>query len=274
MDEVLTPSGLEGLQPGQHVCWIVNEPATFVEQAAAVLSPAPEFSQKAIAFGPQGSQSLVELVPSAKAAIDPGAAIQGSGELDPRKVFALFREQTEIAHAEGYRGVRVVADMDWVAAAVPNTDLMVSFELMLGPLAKELEASIVCAYRKTFDADVVTAVPSVHETDVGGEEPPQFKIFADSVSTWRLSGEVDLAVSSTFETAIAQVAGTGDCLIDVSALEYIDVAGMRQIAQAARASTQPMRLIGVPPMLRRIWNLAGFDETVPTVELVDRNGPG
>lgn len=274
MAEFSTRSGSEGLLPGDHVCWTVSEPATYLDVATALLREAADFSQKAIVFGPEKSEVLAELTPLAGFAIDPRAAVSGDGELDPGKVFAMFREQTEMARAEGYGGLRVVADMDWAAAALPNTDRALSFELMLGPLAKELEASIVCAYRTpSFDAGAIAAVLCVHEKGLDAD-PPQFKIFGDGVGRWHLSGEVDLAVASTFETAIARVTRDGGCLIDVSALEYIDVAGMREIARAGRASAQPIRLVGASPMLRRMWKLAGFEEAAPTVELVEGSGAG
>lgn len=275
MAESSSRSGSEGLRPRNHVCWVVSEPATYLESATALLREAPDFSQKAMVFGPEKSDALAKLAPLAKAAIDPRTEVLGGGELDPEKMFTMFREQTELARAEGYRGLRVVADMDWVTAALPHTDIAVSFELMLGALAKDLEASIVCAYRPTsFDTSAIAAMLSVHEIALGAEESPQFKIFGDGMSRWHLSGEVDIAVASTFETAISRITRDGGCLIDVSGLEYIDVAGMRQIAQAARVSAEPIRLVGVPPMLRRMWNLAGFEEAAPTVELVGGNGAG
>lgn len=270
MTDVLSRSEPARLEAGGHVCWIVNEMAESVDQAATVLLEAAAYSQKPILFGPAGSESLTELAPRADIAMDPRTEVFGSGDLDPTRMFTYFREQTAAARAEGYRGLRVMADMRWTVSADLDSDHLIGFELLLGSLVKELDASIVCAYPKSsFDSDMTSAMLSVHEIEAGGEEPPQFKMFAHHDGSWRLSGEIDLAVASTFETAMTRIIEAGRCTIDVSALHFVDVAGIRQIAQAAQHSSQPIRLVGARPMLRRMWDLAGFTSTSPTVKLVD-----
>lgn len=270
MTGTATESELAGLGRGSHVCWITDDPANYVTNARVLLQEATGAGQKPIIFGPERSSVLAELAPSAAIAVDPLATLLGGGALDSNKMFSLFRDQSALARAEGYVGVRVVADMDWIASTRPSTDSIVSFELMLGSLVREVEATIVCAYRpRSFDTDAILGVLAVHELAVG-HQPPQFRFFAADADTWQLSGEVDLAVASTLEVAISHAARGGDgvCLLDVSALEFIDVAGMRQITRAARASDQTVRLVNAPPRLRRVWHLAGFAQSDPAVELV------
>jgi anti-anti-sigma regulatory factor len=71
-----------------------------------------------------------------------------------------------------------------------------------------------------------------------------------------------------FKTAINTAVGAGPCVIDASRLTFVDVAGMRQLAEAAEARATPVRLLGVRPVVERSWALGRFAEIAPTVELV------
>jgi anti-anti-sigma factor len=100
-------------------------------------------------------------------------------------------------------------------------------------------------------------------------EAPQFHIVAEPEGRWQLSGEVDFAVASDFAIAFAEVVATpGKCVVDVSGLTFIDVAGMRALAEVCGRPGVTVQLSGVPPTLRRFWVLARFDRVAPAVELV------
>ena len=106
----------------------------------------------------------------------------------------MFEEQSTRARSEGYRGLRLVADMDWLLPAAPTTDELVAFELWLDRHVPRLGATIVCAYRETsFDTDVLGGAGCVHPLGAGSEAP-QFKLVAGDAGSWRLVGEVDIAV--------------------------------------------------------------------------------
>lgn len=50
-------------------------------------------------------------------AADQAAYFSGGGRVDPEAIVRVFREQTDQARATGYRGLRLVADMDWLRSA-------------------------------------------------------------------------------------------------------------------------------------------------------------
>lgn len=260
---------LATLTPGSHVCWIVDDDATYVEWASVLLRDAVAANEKAVLFGPEGSRPLVELASLAVQVADPRVAFLGGGSLDAESMFAMFREQTALARAEGYARLRVVADMDWLVPAHPTIDDVVAFELLLDKHVNELDATIVCAYRKgSFDTGALAGARCVHPIDAGSAGPPQFRLVAAGNDEWRLAGEIDIAVADEFAAAFSTAAGSAPCTVDVSALDFIDVVSMRALAKAARASGTPIRLLGAAPPVRRSWELAGFGEVAPTVELV------
>ena len=255
--------------PGSHVCWIVGDPRRYVEDASRVLQQARGGNEKPVVFGPEGSADLAALAPHADFAADPRTAFLGGGSLDPEVMFAMFEEQSTRARAEGYRGLRLVADMDWLLPAAPTTDELVAFELFLDRHRQRLGATIVCAYREaSFDTDVLAGVRCVHPVGAGSEAPAQFRLVAGDAGTWRLAGEVDIAVAADFRRALSAAVDTGVCVLDASAVDFIDLAGLRHIAEAARSPEVTVRVVGAPRIVRRGWTVSGFAAAAPTVELV------
>jgi anti-anti-sigma regulatory factor len=160
--------------------------------------------------------------------------------------------------------------MDWLLPMTPTMESIVGFELMLDRHVKELDASIVCAYRTdSFDRHTIVGALCVHPVDVGpAEEEAQFRFVAADDKTWQLGGEVDVAVVASFEAAIAPAATAGDCVVDVSRLDFIDVGSMRAVAAAGQDPGGSIELVGARPSVRRGWELAGFAEQAPDVQLV------
>jgi MEDS: MEthanogen/methylotroph, DcmR Sensory domain len=209
------------------------------------------------------------LRPLAAIGADPRVAFLGGGPLDPDAMFAMFEELSTRARDEGHQGLRLVADMDWLLPVQPTTEAVIAFELLLDRHAKRIGPTIVCAYRQTsFDTEALAGALCVHSMGMGYDPPPHFRLVAGPSDTWRLIGEGDIAVGANFKTAITTAAGSGPYVLDASALEYIDVAGTRAIAQAGQSPDVAVRVVGAPPILRRGWEMAGFADDAPAVELV------
>jgi anti-anti-sigma regulatory factor len=251
-----------------HVCWIVDDHASYVDQARALLARDRGAGRKPVAFGPQGT-AREELGSVATVSLDPHLAILDGGPLQPEKMLAAFREQTAVARSEGFGGLCVVADMDWLLPINPTTDDIVTFEALLDQVVAELDATVVCAYRRSsFDPATIAGTLSVHPHDVGSDEAPQFRLVAGEGGAWNLCGEIDRAVTSHFAAALAAVLFQPGCVIDVTNLAFIDVLGMGTIAEATCSSKADVQLRGASRTWQRNWHLAGFDDLAPTVQLL------
>lgn len=257
-----------------HVCWVVDDDASYVDQARALLVRGRDAARQPVAFGPHDG-ALEQLRSVAEVSLDPRLAILDGGPLRPERMLAAFREQTALARSQGFGGLCVAADMDWLLPARPTTDDVIGFEALLDQVVLELDATVVCAYRRSsFDSAAIAGTMSVHPLDVGSDEHPQFRLVAGKGGRWRLSGEVDLAVASHLAAALTAAASAsasasrGRCEIDVTELELIDVLGMGVVAEAGHHAGARLRLRGASLTLHRNWQLAGFDEYAPTVELV------
>lgn len=264
---VTDPMDVFDVAPGSHVCWIVSDPAAYIGRAAAVLEQAVRFGEKPVVFGPEGSEALQALAPLAATVADPGVAFLHGGPLDPDRMFQMFEAQTALAHREGYRGLRVVADMDWLLPARPTREAIIGFEVLLDRHDTRLGATIVCAYREaSFEPATLTGARCVHPIAIGGQSAPPFRLVAGAPDSWRLTGEVDIADAHHFDSAITAAVASGPGLIDASDLDFIDLAGLRGIVQAGRTSDRPVRIVGARPLVRRTWRLAGYAELAPMVE--------
>jgi anti-anti-sigma regulatory factor len=251
-----------------HVGWVVDDDDAYRAQAAILLAEGKDLGQKTAVFGPRASAALAELRPVAAMAADPYVDVLGRGPLDPARMLAAFRAQSARARAEGHVGLRVVADMDWLLPAAPSTAEVVAFELLLDRVVGELDATVLCAYRRdSFDERAIEATLCVHPRCTGhGEEPP-FRLVAGD-GAWELSGEVDALSLEPLVAALGAVAAGDDpCVVDVAGLEFIDVAGMQAIAQTARSRGATLELRGARGSLRRYWSLARLDELAPSVTL-------
>lgn len=94
-----------------------------------------------------------------------------------------------------------------------------------------------------------------------------FRIWNSGEGRWHVSGQVDLRAAQAFPAMVRSAAeGSDRMCLDCSELDFIDVAGIRALAQVAHGTGTLMRLRGTGQTLRRSWQLLGFDSAVTNVE--------
>ncbi len=242
--EILPDAEIRDLGVSGHVCWLVSDPGAYEGLAAALLAEGDGLGQRSVAFGPD--------------AADPGT---------PAAIMNLIRELAAKASADGYGGLRIVADMDCILPLHLSTADIVAFELQLDRLLSELNATVVCAYRQSsFDITAIAGALAVHPGQLGSGPRPPFRFVAGPQRHWRLSGEVDMSMQEAFAAACGTAATLGDCVIDVTGLSFIDIAGMRALAHGARAADDGIRLRGASADLRRLWDMCGFQDFASEVQ--------
>ncbi len=254
------------LSGGGHVCLVVTDDGDFADLATDFLADGNARGEKTVAFGAADSVLLARLTPLAAIGADPHLAFLGGRGLEPETMFAMFREQDALARREGYARLRVAADMDWLLSAAPSAEEIIGFEVLLDRVVAELGATVLCAYRSTsFDERTIVGTLCVHPVRMGHEDEPPFELVSGDSESWRLRGAVDMSVAAEFAGAFAAAAKSGG-VVDMTGLEFIDVAGMRAIAQAARSADVPVQ-VRARRSFERYWQLAGFHEAAPTVHV-------
>lgn len=258
---------LDQLPVAGHVSWKVPDHEAYLTGVDRLLALAEERDQKAVLFGPGASSAPAGLKRHPVACADPRTAFLGGSSLVPAAMLSAVAQQAELARREGYSGLMVIADMDWLLPLEPTDDEIVSFELLLDQRVRGLAATVVCAYRGgSFGEQLLTTLACVHPVHVG-PQPPPFRLVGGTTTSWCLSGEVDFGGSDYFGAALRAAASCGKCDLDVSGLEFMDASGMRVMAQEASGLT--IRLSGARGIVRRSWQVSGFANETPTLQFAD-----
>lgn len=176
-----------------------------------------------------------QLVIIALADIDPDADESRVAGLAAR-VQAFIEE----GMAEGYVALRLASEVHALAPRNETLSQMRSREALASELSAALPVTGLCLYdRRRFAEDYLVAAS--HEHDAGFDPEP---LYADELVSiarhpdrpgLRIAGEIDLSNIAGLEQALTSVAeeSADGLTLDVSALRFICVAGLRAIVRAA-----------------------------------------
>lgn len=262
-------ASLSPIDVGDHVCWAAPPKAEFQRTARAYLTDGTRLGDKIMVVGPPSPAWQLDLPAARGQLVDPAACDVG---WDADALVSLVRQEAEAAGRQGFRALRVLANMDriWPAGITPRQ--VADHELRLDAVIGGSAAMVVCAYAGTrFPTDLLGQAASVHPHFVGDRDAePSFRVFSGGEDCWNVSGVVDADGAAAFHTAVTELLRTTSTLrLRCADLELIDAAGMRTLAEAAAAF--PGRTITVEnanALVRKCWELLSYDDPTVPVELV------
>ena len=259
-----------------HVCWVYDDPAGFGGVARAYLAEGLAEGERLLCVGddvverlrrdPGGLGSLDDLVERGALGVLPLAAAYGpDGLFLPERQLAFYEAATRQAIDDGYRGLRVVAEVSALAAdPVRRPDLVRWEHLADDYIASGSGMKAMCAYRSDLvGIGPVTEVTSVHPLVHGPDGIPGFRLFFDD-GVLALAGAVEFFSAEQLRGILAASHVRGPVVVlDLTALEFIGVAGYRALAewgaQLNRRSAH-LQLRGTTSLFRRTWQLLGFPD--------------
>ena len=266
--------GPAGAEPADHVCWVYDEADSFGAVARRYLAEGLARGERLMYVGDRGTDPLREdaeprldvdglLDRGALEILDVAAAYRRTGAMSPEAQWAFYETATRRAVADGYRGLRLVAEATPLAADPESRAALLRWE----PVADEFIASgsglsAMCAYEGgTLDdetlADLAARHPRAH-CPVGN---PPFRVWFDG-GTVRLGGEIDAVGAPRLSRVLATVPVRPPAVVvDLSAVEFVDAAGCRAIAEWLCHLPTAVRpaLRGASRLFARMWYLLGFD---------------
>jgi anti-anti-sigma factor len=204
--------------------------------------------------------------------VDTGRIVN-EGRLDIRRfepdvvITTLWVEVRQTRDA-GYPGLRISSEMASDVRPVTDRQALIEYENRLARVFDSGEVAAICQYdRRLFDQAAVTGVidchPRVVQIDPLHDDhrlriTPTFE-----PRGLRVAGAVDLTTSGALASTLRLAANwpSPDLHIDLSELEFIDVAGVRTIVRAAATLGSGRQLVveRLAPALRRVFELAGWD---------------
>ena len=275
-------SGLDTLEGGDHVAWFLDRTVDFATLAARFFEQGTARGDKLLMFAPQRRAVSRLPIGGGVTVLDPRQAFpsESSDSSDTaraalrhwsKRLGGVLREQTALANTEGYRGLRLIVDMDWLFDTTATPEQVVELEQGLDEATAAEKAVVVCAYRlESFTTAQVAGAACVHPRTLS--EPPGevgFRMWAAGLNLWHLSGEIDLRARGIFPAMLTAAArGRDELRLHCAGLEFIDAAGTRAIAHVSRETATPMYLEHAADPLRSLWRLLGLEAYAPTVELL------
>jgi anti-anti-sigma factor len=197
-----------------------------------------------------------------------------AGHFDAARRLAEYEQQVHQALADGFSGLRVAGEAATVASHPAVDGAWEGFELRADLMAARLSFVGLCGYDLRDCAGVdLEVVRAVHRKQLDGEDERErmFRLYALGEDVLALEGEVDLTSAEKVRGLLSEVRHDMRSLrLDVSRLAFIDVSGVRALADVAREAAQsaPSRICGSSPTFKKVWSLLGFDQ----IEGVKLNG--
>ncbi|WP_093799937.1 MEDS domain-containing protein [Streptomyces sp. Wb2n-11] len=151
------------------------------------------------------------------------ALIRPDRRFTPERQWERLREETSLAVAQGYRGLRAFIDMHWVADLDADVATMTYRESHAGHLFDGRPYNEVCSYdRRAFDSDVLDAMSDAHPRSLLSALGELRVLHADD--SVRIAGEADHATREPFATALRaaldRTAGSR-LLVDLGSLHFL-----------------------------------------------------
>jgi len=281
--------GAGGLGQGDHACLVCETEAErwgAVEEFAraglergerllyvARAGDEGEAERRLLALDSAGGELIV--APAALA-----MAYAGGARFDPAERDAAWREQVRAAVGDGFTGLSVAADMAWFNEAGLELGQILDYEHRCTGVIEEMPAAALCLYdRNCFDDRTLARAGHAHPLCRGRGIAPSgmfvsrtMQIAAAGPGALRLSGEVDISNVPSLSSALRSTAlGRAAVLLDLAALEFIDVAGMRAIqrtAQGLAAGGGELMVLSPRPLVARMITMMGMDGLVRTEQSI------
>ncbi|MFH8799263.1 MEDS domain-containing protein [Streptomyces sp. NPDC017936] len=198
-----------------------------------------------------------------------------AGSFDVDGMVTALRHEVRDSLAAGYTGFRVSGEMGWALRAVPGADQLGTYETKVNTVFAGQKASAVCQYdARRFTAEQLDAFDRCHPGAVEAQplhDDGTLRLvpsFREGRRTLRVAGSVDHRTTQALAAALrTALTWPGDIQVDMTDLEFIDLAGVRVLARCA-ARLEPGRRLHVrelAPLLCQVIGMVGFDETAALV---------
>ena len=265
---------LPGAAAADHVCWIYDDENDFDAAVREFLAGGMARGERVLGVGERVLEGL-RTARGLDALIERGdvemltlaQVYEAAGAFRPEDQLAYYDDATRRAADAGYRGLRVIAEISGLATDPDRRPELVRWEQLADRYAAHGSGfSAMCAYRADLAPAALADVASVHPLVHADGEPSAFTLFSEH-DRLVLTGSVDACSSDRLARVLATAPVTGDdVVLDLAALEFVDVAGCRTLAHWAaglHARSIAVRVTGSSRLLRRMWQILDLDRVAP-----------
>jgi anti-anti-sigma regulatory factor len=270
---------IPGAGTSDHICWVYDQDdAAFDRAVRKFLAGGLERGERLLCVGDRVIDSIRTegdgflcadtLVASGTLrTLTHAEAYDAAAGFVPGEQRNFYDAATREAIADGYTGLRVVAEVSMLAAdPASRTDLVEWEHLADEFIAQGTGFTAMCAYSGALTREALAEVASVHPLVHAPGGVPSFRVFfeddhvalAGSVDTFSAARLARILASSPVSEQVA--------VLDLRLVEFVDVAASRVIARWAQllgARAVPLEVRGASPLVRRMWRLLELGEIAP-----------
>jgi hypothetical protein len=243
---------VDSLQPGEHACLTYSDEEERLDIVAAFVADGLAAGQQVVCFTDAVAPGkLREQLRRRDVAVTPtgdGGQLQvhaveqqwfADGGFRAEGLLGLLSEQLREAHAAGYRGLRVTADMSWATRPLPGVEQLGVFETTVNDLFAGGELTSICQYdRQRFDAVTLGVVCDAHPRAVAARtyhNDALLRICRQYRPRGiRVAGEIDYRAVDALRAALSEAIRLDDHIdVNLTELRFIDATAAGEILNAA-----------------------------------------
>jgi ABC-type transporter Mla MlaB component len=257
----------DGFGLSDHLCWAYDDRAELRAAAHRFLADGVALGQRIRYVGAatvdvlrddlDGFAGIDALMDAGAAEVVSLADMYWSTTVGPVEQVAAYAGATSAAIADGYTGLRVVADATELVADPAGRDDFIRYEHLIDrSMADGLAFAAMCAYDTRRVGDVLAELECVHPIVNRSSLP--FSVVAAGLSRLSIRGEVDAMYDAEFATALERVLYELPAAlveVDCSELRFIDHRGLHTLDRTARGAATTLRLTDAPAVAARLVQL-------------------
>jgi len=275
------------LNRGDHVCLLYDENADRDSYVGDFVRAGLEAGDKVLWVADGGAAEATELMAARDFDVseflasgqlvvkDRTETYLGSGRFDAQATLNCIRAEARESEAEGYPSIRITGDLSWASPDVAGPPGLREYECAVDELLRDTGYIGVCQYdtRQLAPAALTSAVQA-HRAVVSHRSQEVLAtplltllvITRDANGVLSLYGDVDNSNVDEFDAALAAAIGSpGAVVLDLTHLNFIDVAGLRVLErQAMQLSESGNRLVlsSPPAFVERVLEVLELDALV------------
>lgn len=262
-----------------HLCWVHDDDAAFGSAVRAFLAGGLARGDRLLCVGERaisaldGAEGVLGDVAGLRAdgvleTMTVAQAYAATGALAADRQRTFYEAATRRARADGYRGLRVVAEVTELASDPGVVDELVRWEHAADAfIASGSGMSAMCAYRSDLPAGTLGDALAAHPTGHAPDHLSPWRLFFDD-GALALAGSVDTFTADRLAALLAGTPTGERAVLDLGDLDFVDVAGCRALAGWAAALRErgvELEIRDASRLTQRVWHLLDLDQLAPVV---------
>lgn len=257
---ITSPSGFGA---SEHLCWGYESEEDRLEAAVEWLDEGWWLGQRMAYVADKPVDDLLtdlaalgdaeELVGTGQLLAVPTEALYDlSAPIDAERQLAVYVATAEQAIADGFNGLRVVADITTLIEDPARRAAHARWEHVADRwVASGGRIAGMCSFdRRVVDGPAIDDICALHPLANDDPERVPFRVFAAG-DTVALDGEIDGFGAERLERILATAVAPDPLIVDLAELDFVDHHGIFVLARHLR--TTGARLAGVPAYVRELW---------------------